>query len=190
MGDWRGFLVPRQESLFINVPVHYGVGSNIELRTNAAHTLMGVPNLSGEWMFVSDDWGAMSISLGALWLHPPFLTVLPDSATEGLGSVHLLSLPLTLTTTLPIQDHIELSVLVSYFYTQFIGEFSDDEQSGLAGGIGSRELVIEPVVLTRAGQYAWLFASLELPLWAESTRAGRRTGRSSAGSRSWGLGQH
>ena len=169
-GRWEvgaGILVPRQESLGINLPVRYGLSHDIELRTNAAHVLLGVPNLTGEWTAVKEKWGAMSIAIGGLWLHPPLLTLLPDSATKDLGDVHLISIPIVWTTSFTATNTTDLSVKMSYYYTQFVGTFSDDQQSGMTGGIGIRELVIEPIVLSRIEDHIWLFGSLELPLWGQ-----------------------
>jgi len=160
-----GFLVPRQEDLGLTLPVRVGLPAHLEVRSNVAHFLFGVPNAALEYQFHESESMILSGAIGGFWLHPPFMTILPNFLKDGLGDVHIFSIPVELTGTFPFSDWFELSTRLVYTHSSLVGSFSDGS-SGFSGSIGTRELAIEPILSFKTWEYAYLTIGVEAPVYA------------------------
>ena len=160
-----GLMIPRHEDLGISIPFRIGLPHDFEGRINLAHALLGVPNAALEYQFYESDVAIWSTSVGGTWLHPPYLTILPDSVKDSLGSIHIFSIPVDIIGTFPVLDWLELSGRLVYTHSNLSGSMESSDAQ-FSGSVGTREVAIQPIVSFKGWNYLYLNIDVEAPLYS------------------------
>ena len=103
------------------------IRSRLDFAVNLAHGALGVVNLQSKFTIIDSRWYALGGRVGIIYANPRTFYVLPRALRRELGGFHLVSAPVELWHSFPINRWFAAHLGMSYRATGLRGEYSGDE---------------------------------------------------------------
>jgi hypothetical protein len=103
------------------------IRGRLDFSANLAHGALGVVNLQSKFTLIDTRWYGLGGRVGFVYANPRTLYVLPPELRRELGSFHLISAPIELWHSFPINEWFAAHLGMSYRGTGLSGQYEGDE---------------------------------------------------------------
>jgi hypothetical protein len=103
------------------------IRERLDVSINLAHGLLGVVNVQSKFTLIDSRWYALGGRVGMLYANPRTIYVLPAELRRELGGFHLVSAPIELWHSFPINRWFAAHLGMSYRGSGLAGEYRGDE---------------------------------------------------------------
>lgn len=150
-------LVGQQSSdLGVRMDLAVGLSDHVDIGANIGHAAFGVVNVYGDFNFLDFKHFALGSSLNFVWIKPSIIWILPDDIRSDLGDINILSIPLELVSSYPINNWLQFDLAAGYTWSKLSGEISSETEL-IDSSIGTRQLYLRPAVQFHIASRANLF---------------------------------
>lgn len=103
------------------------IRGRLDFSANLGHGALGIVNLQSKFTIVDTRWYGLGGRVGFVYANPRTFYVLPSELRHKLGGFHLISAPIELWHSFPINDWFAAHLGMSYRVTGIAGSYSGDE---------------------------------------------------------------
>jgi len=151
---------------FAKLGAAYGFGSGFELGVNLAHLGVGLFNVTAAWHFIDTRHFDLGLRAGVWYGRGEWFWTAQGLVERIVSNLDVLSVPIALTGTVPIERWAQLDLGVQYSYAQLYGSGADSPDSSpfTDAELGQRQFFFRPVARWFASDNTALELSAKLPV--------------------------
>lgn len=150
-----------------------GVTRWLELGANVGHAALGVLSLRGKATAFEHRFAAIGVETAILWTKPSAVWLIPRAQRRSFEDTFVVVVPSRLHVSLPLHDRVGIHFAPGYTHAFLTGRYEDAVLLA-DGGVGVRDVFIEPQLVVKLGGGILWITRLHLSLWAsayQETRA-------------------